>query len=189
MPLSSGHGVLSPKMLLTTTGCYLQCGGRGPSHPAFGRSPIPGLRVGPSFKGDAWSARVWRLSAFLRREAAPPASAVAASDFVGTSKVRLMFLRRLVTFRLLLDLVGQGSALWFRRPLAPSFAAFLVTWTRGAVFASTVPLLGFGTVLALPCRLPAIFGFLCFSHGSSGLSVFRLASPHLRSSSGVALLR
>ncbi|CAE7421618.1 unnamed protein product [Symbiodinium sp. KB8] len=59
--------------------------------------------------GCPWSPGMWRGSSFLRREAAPPSSAGRHTSFQEASSVRMLFLRRLITFRLLLLQVDQGG--------------------------------------------------------------------------------
>ena len=176
---------------MTKTGSFPRYGGLVLSHPVSGKYPPSWSVCWNLFQtmatGEPWSTQMWRLTGPLRREAAPSSSAGSSCNFTGSSRVRLMFLRRLVTFRFLLELVSQGAAMWFCFPIAPRLAKFLTSWAKGACLASTISVLGFGTVLALPKHLPSILDFLR-SPRVERAPVFRLASPHLHSSD-VVLLR
>ena len=86
-------------------------------------------------------------------------------------------MRRLVTLRWLLSGLGSEHALWFRAPLAPAWHAFFLRMCPGAVLLSTIPVLGFGTLLAMPWCVPPIFAFLQSTRVEHS-RVFRLVAPH-----------
>ena len=126
---------------------------------------------------EPWSQATWRVTAFLRKEAAPSSLDATVDTFAAATQVRQLFMRRLVTLRWLLSGLGSEHALWFRAPLAPAWHAFLLRMCPGAVLLSTVPVLGFGTLLATPRCAPPIFSFLR-STGVAHSRVFRLVAPH-----------
>ncbi|CAE7241055.1 unnamed protein product, partial [Symbiodinium microadriaticum] len=153
-----------------------------PQPPRVWAIPVEWYRCLRSFiqisRNEPWSPATWRVTAFLRKEAAPSSlDAPADTTFAVATQVRQLFMRRLVTLRWLLSGLGSEHALWFRAPLAPAWHAFLLRKCPGAVFLSTVPILGFGTLLAMPRCAPPIFSFLK-STGVAHSRVFRLVAPH-----------
>ena len=60
-----------------------------------------------------WSAAMWRLTSPLRAEAVAGSRGPRALTFAAASAVRRLYLQRLVTFRLLLEQLRAGSAIWF----------------------------------------------------------------------------
>ena len=124
-----------------------------------------------------WSQEMWRGSSFLRREAAPPSTARHSASFEAASSTRMLFLRRLVTLRLLLLQVEQGGAVWSSQPLSLAWRSLFRSCAPSISFASTVSVLGFGTLLALPHVIGAILPRLTRSK-PGGATLFRLAAPH-----------
>ena len=126
---------------------------------------------------EPWSSATWRATAFLRNEAAPLSLEAKSTTFAAATQTRQLFIRRLVTLRWLLLGLGREHAIWFRLPLAPSWRAFLLRMCPGAVTLSTVPVLGFGTLLAMPWCVSSIISFLRSSRVEHS-RVFRLVAPH-----------
>ena len=129
-------------------------------------------------KNIPWSSGLWRKTSSLRREASSGSTSSQVSTFAQASAVRRLFLQRIVTFRLLLDQLASGAALWFSGPPRRSWIELILQSVSGVSVSSTVPVLGFGTLFSLSHALP---GFLA-SMRASGVErsrVFRLAAPHL----------
>ncbi|CAE7903084.1 unnamed protein product [Symbiodinium microadriaticum] len=127
--------------------------------------------------GCPWSPGMWRGSSFLRREAAPPSSAGRHTSFQEASSVRMLFLRRLITFRLLLLQVDQGGAIWSSQPLSFAWRSLLRSCVPSISFVSTASVLGFGTLLARPHVIGASLSR--FTRSEPGhATLFRLAAPH-----------
>ena len=134
-------------------------------------------------KNVPWSAGMWRLTSPLRAEAVAGSHGPRASSFAAASAVRRLYMQRLVTFRLLLEQLRAGSAIWFSCSPRPSWLDLIFRSVTGVLSVSTIPALGFGTLLSLPHLAT---GFLASLH-TSGVEhsrVFRLAAPHLHCHSG-----
>ena len=86
------------------------------------------------FHALAADATFWRLSGFLRQEAAPPTTRAMCNTFSKAVADRIPFITRLLSFRHVVWQLAQGSAPWSAHPLSP--------------------VLGFGTLVTLPhiCR-------------------------------------
>ena len=128
-----------------------------------------------------WSQEMWRCSSFLRREAAPRSDGPRSFGFAETAAKRLLFLRRMVTFRLLLRQVELGSAIWTSSPPDTHWMSFLRNLVPAITAASTIPMLGFGTLLALPHVLSSCLRLLPRTD-SAHARLFRLAAPHFHCS-------
>ena len=89
----------------------------------------------------------------------------------------MLFLRRLVTFRLLLLQVEQGGAIWSSQPISFAWRSLFRTCVPSISFASTASVLGFGTLLALPHVIGASLSLFTRS-GLGHATLFRLAAPH-----------
>ena len=143
--------------------------------------PVSWLRCLKLFQvistGQPWSQAMWRHSSFLRREAAPHSSSRRHSSFESTSQVRRLFLCRLVTFRLLLQQVERGAAIWCSEPLSRAWESLFRQCAPSISFVSTISVLGFGTLLALSPAVDAALSLLSLSKPGNA-RLFRLASPH-----------
>ena len=136
-------------------------------------------------KNVPWSAGMWRLTSPLRAEAVAGSRGPRSPSFAAASAVRRLYLQRLVTFRLLLEQLRAGSAMWSPFSPQPSWLGLIHRSVHGALTVSTIPALGFGTLVSLPHLAT---GFLASLH-TSGVEhsrVFRLAAPHLHCHSGQA---
>ena len=130
-----------------------------------------------------WSAGMWRLTSPLRAEAIAGSHGPRAPTFAAASAVRRLYLQRLVTFRLLLEQLRAGSAIWFSFSPRPSWLGLILHTVHGVLPSSTIPALGFGTLLSLPHLAPGFLASLRAS-GVEHSRVFRLAAPHLHCHSG-----
>ena len=129
-------------------------------------------------KNVPWSAGMWRLTSPLRKEAVGGSHEPRSQTFSAASATRRMYLQRLVTFRLLLEQLRVGSAIWFSFSPKSSWLGLIRHTVHGVLPTSTIPILGFGTLLSLPHLAPGFLASLTTS-GVEHSRVFRLAAPHL----------
>ena len=129
-------------------------------------------------KDSPWSTRMWRLTSAMRAEAVGGSGGPRNPTFSEASSLRRLMFQRLVTFRLLLDQITTGSAIWFPGPPRPSWLGLICHTVPGVIASSTIPVLGFGTLLSLSCLAPGFLATLRTSHIAFS-RVFRLAAPHL----------
>ena len=137
-------------------------------------------------KNAPWSPGMWRLTSPLRREAAAGSDGPRAFTFAEASSLRRLFFQRIVTFRLLLDQVASGAALWFPNPPRHSWLDLIRHTVQGVLVSSTIPVLGFGTLVSLSHLVPGFLASLRAS-GVEHSRVFRLAAPHLHCHSRPAM--
>ena len=135
-------------------------------------------------KNVPWSSGMWRLTSPMRAEAVAGSRGPRAPTFAAASAVRRLYLQRLVTFRLLLEQIRAGSAIWFSFSPRPSWLQLISRSVHGVRPSSTIPVLGFGTLLSLPHLAPGFLASLRTS-GVEHSRVFRLAAPHLHCHSGL----
>ena len=136
-------------------------------------------------KNVPWSAGMWRLTAPLRKEAAGGSRGPRAQTFSGASATRRLYLQRIVTFRLLLEQLQLGSAIWFPSSPKLSWLGLIRRTVPGVHSTSTIPFFGFGTLLSLPHLASGFLASLRTS-GVEHSRIFRLAAPHFHCHSGSA---